>query len=173
MKHQKQTLLALLAILFGAAGCSLLKDQSPPKLGSEVVPASAAQPTPAEKYIVELRPEGGQPQIAERELGEPIHVQKALEQSGAAKKWPRMQVEMYRHLPSGGWHKMSLEYDSKAHRVPPEFDYLVLPGDRLIVAEDTTNFLDDVVESTLRPLGLSTPQKKRKRELAHKYEIHG
>jgi hypothetical protein len=173
MKYPMQTLLTLVAILSGAGGCSILKDQMKPRLGAEVVPASAAQAAPKDKYVVELRAEKGQPQIVEQELAAPIHVQQALEQSGAAKKWPRMQVELYRHLPSGGWHRMSLEYDRQSHRIPPEFDYSVLPGDRIIVKEDTANFLDDVMGTALKPLGISTPQEKKKKEIAHKYQVRG
>jgi hypothetical protein len=173
MKFQKISLLTLVAILSGAAGCSLLKDQTPPRLGAEVLPASAAAPTPPEKYAIELRPEKGQPQSIDRELTAPIHVQQALEQAGLAKRWPRMGVEMYRHLPTGGWHKMSLEFDYKAHRVPPEFDYSVQPGDRIIVSEVAENLLDDLMQAALSPLGIVSPEKKRKRELAHKYQIRG
>ena len=63
-------------------------------------------------------------------------MQTALDQTGALKKFNRATIEVYRPLPSGGWHKMNLEFDHENHQRPPEYDYAILPGDRIIVTED-------------------------------------
>jgi hypothetical protein len=162
--------LGLLAILSGLAGCSMFQERPAPKLNAEITAGPKADP--ASKFVVEIRPEKGKPQAVEKALSDQIHVQQALEQTGAAKKFHRANVEVYRPLPNGGgWHKMSLEFDRDNHRVPPEFDYAVLPGDRIVVTEDPTNVMDDVMERVLTPLGIN-PNKK-KDPLKDKYEIRG
>lgn len=165
------TLLGLLAIATGLTGCSMFKEQAAPKLAAEVTPGPAHQDAPTAKYIVEIRAEGSKPQTVEKPLTENVHVQSALQQTGAAKKFDRATVEVYRPLPSGGWHKMKLEYDQDAHAVPPEYDYAVLPGDRIVITEDTRTIFDDVMERTLKPLGINPPKKKD--VLKEKYQIQG
>src|SRR6476660_224515 len=156
---RRLTLLALSAILSGLVGCSMFKEHATPKLSAEVTPGPQPDGPPAAKYIVEIRPESGKPKSVEKPLTEPLHVQTAIEQTGAAKKFDRALVSVFRPLPSGGWHKMDLEFDPKTHRVPPEYDYAVLPGDRIVVTEDPRNMMDDIMERTLKPLGINPPKK--------------
>ena len=173
LRHQTRrlTLLASAAILSGFVGCSMFKEQATPKLNAEVTPGPAPSAAPAAKFVVEIRPEKGKPQAVEKPLAEQTFVQSALEQTGALKKFKRAFVEVYRPLPSGGWHKMNLEFDRENHRVPPEYDYAVLPGDRIIVTEDTSNLMDDVIERAMKPLGLTPPKKKD--PISERYEIRG
>jgi len=56
-------------------------------------------------------------------------------------------LELVRALPSGGVHRMPIEYDRTIRRVPAEVDYGVLSGDRLIVTEDTGNMFSDMGDS--------------------------
>ena len=168
---RRLTLLGLAAILSGLTGCSMFKEQASPKLTAEVTPGPAHDGAPTAKYIVEIRPNDGKPQTVEKPLTETVHVQKALEQTGAAKKFDRAIVDVYRPLPTGGWHKMTLEYDHDAHAIPPEYDYAVLPGDRIVVTEDTTTIFDDMMVRALKPLGISPPKKKD--TLREKYQIQG
>jgi len=170
--HWRLTVLAWLAIASGLVGCSVFKDQTQPKLAAEVQPGGAHPPAPVGKYSVEIRSEKGKPQSVEKEMTEPLHVQTALEQTGAAKKFPRAFIELYRPLPNGGWHKMELEFDRENHRVPPEFDYAVLPGDRIVVIEDATSLIDDFMVRAMRPFGID-PSKKKKSQASDKYEIRG
>ena len=72
-------------------------------------------------------------------------------------KFRRMDLELYRPLPNGGWHKMRLEYDRGNKQVPPEFDYSLLPGDRVIVTEDPRTIVDDILERAMQPLGIDPP----------------
>jgi hypothetical protein len=170
---KRLTVLGWLAIASGLVGCSMFKDQTQPKLAAEVQPAGAHPPAPVGKYSVELRPQKGKPQAVEKEMTEPVHVQTALEQTGAAQKWPRCFIELYRPLPNGGWHKMQLEFDRENHRVPAEFDYAVLPGDRIVVMEDPTNLLDDFMSRALKPLGIDPSKIKRQPTASDRYQIRG
>jgi len=169
---QRLTLLGFVAVLSSFVGCSMFQEQATPKLTAEVTPGSAPAGPPAAKYVVEIRPNKDKPQAVEKTLTETVHVQTALEQSGALKKFDRATVDVYRQLPSGGWHKMSLEFDKDKHRIPPEYDYAVLPGDRIIVTEDISTIWDDMMERTLRPLGIDPPTKKRD-PIRERYQIQG
>jgi hypothetical protein len=171
MPHTRLTLLGLAAILSGLVGCSMFKEQTAPKLAAEVTPGPAPDAPPAAKYVVEVREEKKKPQAVERTLSDPIHVQTAIEQVGVLKKFNRATVELYRPLPAGGWHKMTLEFDNEEHRIPPEYDYAVLAGDRIIVTEDTTTIFDDITAAALRPLGITPPKKKDL--VKERYEIRG
>jgi hypothetical protein len=168
-QHRRLTALSIAAILSGLVGCSMFKEQATPKLTAEVTPGPAPNAPPPAKFVVEIRPEKGKPQAVEKPLADQTYVQTALEQTGALKKFKRVTVEVYRPLPSGGWHKMNLEFDRENHRVPPEYDYAVLPGDRIVVTEDTTSVMDDMMQAALKPLGIKPPKKKD--PLKDRYEI--
>lgn len=170
-EQRRLTALGLVAIVSGLVGCSMFKEKATPKLSAEVTPGTAPNGPQAAKYVVEIRSEKGKPQAVEKPLGDPIQVQTALEQTGAIKKFDRAHVEVYRPLPSGGWHKMKLEFDRETHRIPPEYDYAVLPGDRIIVTEDTTTVMDDIMERALKPLGITPPKKTN--SLKERYQIQG
>ena len=170
-ERRRLTVLGVAAILSCFVGCSMFKEQTTPKLNSEITKGPAPDAPPPAKYTVEIRPENGKPQAVEKTLTDQTYVQTALEQTGAAKKFQRATIEVFRPLPSGGWHKMNLELDKDTHKVPPEYDYAVLPGDRIVVIEDTTTIMDDVMERALRPLGITPPKKKD--PLKEKYEIRG
>lgn len=79
-------------------------------------------------------------------------VQKVLEQSGAMRKFGRMDLELARALPNGNWHKMKIDYNTRGKQVESATDYHVQPGDRLIVKENTSTIIDDMLESSLGPL---------------------
>jgi hypothetical protein len=173
MHRKRLTVLGIVAIASGLVGCSILQEKVAPKLSAEVTAGPAPAGKAQGKFIVEMHPEKGKPQAVERDLTEQIHVQAALDQTGATKKWERVEIHMFRPLPNGGWHKMALEFDRDTRRVPPEFDYAVLPGDRIVVTEDTRGFIDDIMERTLEPLGIMPPAKKKQNEVARKYQIRG
>lgn len=111
------------------------------KDGQLADPSSAA---PAGKYVVELRDAKGRSSSAEFSIAGPLCAHDALQAAGAVKKFNRIKVELVRPLPSGGMHRMPIEYDRAIRRVPAECDYGILPGDRLIVTEDTSNMLSDM-----------------------------
>jgi hypothetical protein len=76
----------------------------------------------------------------------PLCAHDALQQAKAVKKFNRITVELVRPLPSGNWHRMPIEYDRTIRRVPAECDYAILPGDRIIVTEDTGNMITDMAD---------------------------
>jgi hypothetical protein len=144
-----------LASLSGSLGCASLAPQESPKLTAEVVPGQAAgQPAfGASTYTVELRTSGGQSQTKQQELTGPLRVQEALEGTKADKKFKRFFVALDRPLPDGRAHHMELTYDRGIKRLEPEYDYAILPGDRIVVTEDKSTVLDDLMERINGPLG--------------------
>jgi hypothetical protein len=168
---RRLTIVSMAAVMAGLVGCSMFQEQVKPQLSAEVTPGPAPDAPPTAKYFVEIRPESGKAKSVEKPLTEPIHVQTAIEQTGAAKKFARAEIALFRPLPSGGWHKMTLEYDRESHSIPPEYDYAVLPGDRIVVVEDSTTVIDDVMQRALKPLGINPPKKKD--ELRERYQIQG
>jgi hypothetical protein len=171
MDLKRLTMLSLAAIFAGLVGCSAFKEKVVPTLNAEVTPGSSMAAPAAAKYFVEVRPDKAQPLAVEKELTDQIHVQTALDQSGALRKFHRAHIKLYRPLAAGGWHKMNLEFDRENHRIPSEYDYALLPGDRVIVIEDTTTVLDDLLGRALQPLGITPPKKRN--PAAEKYEIRG
>jgi hypothetical protein len=83
-----------------------------------------------------------------------MHLQDALEKSGAAKKIKRMELYVLRTPPQGGpRQRLTADYDSVKRRVAWESDYAVYPGDHVVVIEDNTSEFDRLVERCLGPLG--------------------
>jgi hypothetical protein len=80
-------------------------------------------------------------------------------------------VELVRPLPSGQFHRILCEYDLGTKRVTPEFDYALLPGDRLVVQEDPSNMFDDMLSSALGPMGSKFTKRIRGRDADSKYQI--
>lgn len=147
--------LALTAATSGL-GCSMWKhslDDDRPR--AELITSAdgnggnASQPLA--KYYVELHPAKDQPKRVERSLTGPMTIQQALKETGALKEFRRSEIELVRTLPGGAVHRMTVEYDRGSKQVAPEFDYSLQPGDRIIVNEDTTTVVDDMLNKTLGP----------------------
>jgi hypothetical protein len=172
LKPQTCTLLATFVVLSGFVGCAGFGNRPEPTLNAEVMPASPATGDPApqvDKYTVEIRSASGKAEALKQPLSGHICVQEALEQSAAATKFKRFDLELYRPLPGDRWHRMVLEYDRSNHRVPAETDYALQPGDRLIVIEDTSDIFDDVAQQVLSPLGLGPKTPKQK--ISERYRV--
>lgn len=151
--------LVFLALPWFLTGCTSLGQQANQDLTATVTPAAdlTANPqTSAEaKYAVEFHydEDRKQPESMERPFSGTLHAQEALEQSGALKKFRRCEISLVRRLPNGMGHQIPLEYDRVTRRVNPEFDYALLPGDRLLVTEDVSTIIDDMMQNSwLAPL---------------------
>jgi hypothetical protein len=161
--HHLAAVIGLLAISGSLTGCVSIPDLADLSLGSppfgktglwgaraevvkgnEINPESAA---PAGKYIVEFRDAEGSSKSAEFNIDGPLTAHAALQNAKALKHFNRIKIELVRPLPSGGWHRMPMEYDRGARRIPAECDYAIFGGDRLIVSEDTSNIFSDMVDS--------------------------
>jgi hypothetical protein len=145
------------ASVLAGAGCQTL-DPNLVSLFTEGSDAAAVAATPAtkdagEQYYVEFRPDGGKPTVVAKPLNDVTFVQQALEQSGAIKRFPRIKVDVYRQLPEGGGHRIPISYDRRNRRVAAGTDYAIHPRDRIVVTEDTSTVLDDMLETLGMPAG--------------------
>jgi hypothetical protein len=100
---------------------------------------------------VELKAAGGKTQVGHLDLAPDATVQSVLDKTKAHKKFSRATVALHRKLPSGEWHKMEVEYDPGKHLIDPLHDYHVQPGDRVVVSEDTTSGIEDLMKDNSGP----------------------
>lgn len=116
---------------------------SAPPVANQVQQASAQE---ARKCAVEIHAEGQKPKRIAVNLEDQTHVQELLDKSGATKQFRRMNVELYRRTPTGKTHKMAVNYSTKDHKVEPQNDYFIQPDDVLVVTEDTSTIVDDMLK---------------------------
>lgn len=125
----------LLSAAICLSGCAMFGEQQKPQSG----------PAPGQ-CAVEVKAASGKTKVGHLDLQPDATVQSVLEKTGAHRKYARSIIEVQRKLPSGEWHKMPVEYDSGLKKVDPLHDYHVQPGDRVIVTEDPSNGLDDLMK---------------------------
>lgn len=155
--------LTLLSVM--STGCASMGKTALWGTNAEVVKDSTTNPGPAAppgKFIVEMRDSDGKAKATEHSIAGPLNAHDALTQAKALKEFSRMKIELVRPLPSGSWHRMPVDYDRSIKRVAAESDYAILPGDRLIVTEDTSNIFSDMLDSASGGTFLSSPPKSGK-----------
>jgi hypothetical protein len=156
----------LLAGLF-ASGCATLSEK--PDLGlTDMVDRPEAEQTPSQtqtqmlqtsQCTVVLQPARGKPKVMQVPITEGDTVQTALDHSKAAKRFRRVNIHVLRSprgqadLP-GQVQKMQVEYDRKHDEVEIEYDYALYPNDRVVVEEDPSTILDDMVEKFTGRFGI-------------------
>lgn len=160
----------VVAAMTGCAGLGTPKSDLAAEISKSGTPGTVEQG--ASKVEVIFQPDRGQPERLERALTEATTVQQMLVQSGAFKKYRRIEVEVIRPLPNGGAHKIPCEYDRETRQINPESDYALMPGDRVIVKEDPSTIVDDIMRSAGGDLGkrLTTGGKHKTKS---KYRVEG
>ena len=148
----------LLAV--GSTGCASIWKPQEPNLDAKLIkPATASAAAAPQaggqqaKFMVDVVPSSGRTQSFERAISGPTHVQEVVDQSGALKRFRRLDLSLVRTLPHGGLHRLPVEYDKNVRKVSPASDYTLMPGDRLIIKEDSTTIIDDMLKSALGPIG--------------------
>jgi len=116
------------------------------------------QPTgPApETCLVRFEPKGAAPEQIEVPLRQQMFVSDLLEEVQAEKRYRRMNITVFRASPEDDrWHRMESEYQGRKHGVSELTNYEIRPGDRVVIAEDTSTTLDRILEG-MNPLGRIT-----------------
>jgi len=143
------TLLLLTGLL--AVGCNALDADKAVFADARAKGAMSASSPPGPNAsrpsaTVEFRSPSAAPQPVKIALeGDAFHVQQAMEKAGAWKKYSRMNVELTRKTPQGRWTKMAVSCDRGKRKVDPQCDYQILPGDVLIIKEDPSTIVDDML----------------------------
>jgi hypothetical protein len=125
---------------FLGAGCSTLT-RTP-------VPAAPGAPSPA-TFSIEVRPAGRSPKRKQVVLEKDLHLQDAVKMSGA--HFRKKDIYIVRKSPKTGTrHKLGTTIDSQRRQISLETDYAILPGDVVVVAEDTSTVFDEILQGVLR-----------------------
>jgi hypothetical protein len=175
MDSQFMLLAALVALCSLSTGCSFFRPKVSPELTATITPNGVEDgkvEAPPANFTVECQPAKGKSIAKEQPLAGPLTVQEALEHTKANKKFRKFKLELHRPLPDGRTHSMVLQYDRSAKHVDPEFDYAILPGDRVIVIEDTSTVFDEILDSVTMPLGGTKRFTGRSKSGAH-YRTEG
>jgi hypothetical protein len=165
-------------VLALGCGCSLMQKNESTDPRAELLAAkdaTAPDGKPAAKYAVELHyHEAGQrPERVERSITGPVTIQQALSETKADQKFKRFTIDLYRHMPDGGTHKMAVEYDRDGDRVVPEFDYALQAGDRLMVIEDPTSAFEAMIKDTIGPMSLRGGEKRGRTKSGGFFRVEG
>lgn len=171
--HTSSLLMSLVvATMTGCAGLNSPK----PNLTTELSKAGTAAPDAAATTKVDIifQPEKGQPERMEQALTEPTTVQQMLVQSGGLKKYRRVEVEIRRHRPGGGgYFTIPCEYDRATRQIDPANDYALAPGDKVIIKEDSSTVIDDILRSAGGNLGKRFTTGGKHNDARSKYRIEG
>jgi len=76
------------------------------------------------------------------------HIQDLLVKSGAIKQFSRMDIALLRTTPTGGKQRMNVEFDRSKRAVEMQYDYFIMPGDVLLVTEDPSTIVDDMIKNS-------------------------
>lgn len=170
----------VLALSFTMSGCTSMGKNNFAALdthlmkGPDAAKAGGASPGSADSqhFYLEYRGDKKKPLIAKGTLTGPTTVQQAMQKAGAFKKYRRLTAEIQRPLPNGTVHILPCEYDLATKRINPQFDYAVLPGDKIVVSEDTSTIINDMLDSSLGPIGSKLlGGKKKGKGLPEQYKM--
>jgi hypothetical protein len=140
--------LACFCGLPAAIGCNTLGVNSASPLANTVEGrAGSKSETENNSYSVQFQTTNGKPQVKSLPVEGEMFVQDALEKSGAYRTYHRFNVDLVRMTPQGTPHRMTVTVDRSKRKVEPQCNYHVRPGDKLIVVEDTTTVVDDMLQS--------------------------
>ena len=132
------------------SGCSnLLTHGTLPSLSAKTDEGSVS---PTESCVVELHGEFGKPRKMILPVTAETRAQDILAASGA--RYRKMKVMILRPSPQNPAEvvKLACDFDPGDRKITLHTDYAVLPGDRVVVQQDTSTIVDDVVEGLIGPV---------------------
>jgi hypothetical protein len=149
-KGPRSALLALLMLLapLGASGCGTV----PISVGGlstafdGILPSSGRKVAEDEPcFHVEIRPSLGGKVRKTFPLDRDLVLQDAVELSRANRRFAKMNITIYRTDASGRRVKFGADYDYGKRRVKYETDYALHPGDVVVIEEDLSNPVGDLL----------------------------
>lgn len=134
-------------ILWAVGGCSAL--QLAPSTNVLALPdatgvAGSGAQVSAGTVKVDIRAVGRSPEVVELPIREGMFIDDALTDSGLKRRFRRMDLYVLRYN-EHGLAKMDSRYVHKMGKVHPRFDYALHPGDQLVVTEDPSTMLHDML----------------------------
>lgn len=149
---------ALVAIVPLAGGCTALtingSADALPEAPSPSSEQASLQAQQAQSITVEIRPDRKKVEITSLTLEPGMTLQQSLEKVGVTKRFRRMDIDVMR-MAGGERQKLEAKYDHAHDSVNPLYDYAIYPGDHLVIVEDPSTALDDMLNAVLVPLGIN------------------
>lgn len=133
-----------MAMLF--SGCSSLSIT-----GQQVTTDDQATTGNQANVIVVKKASGQDPVATTIPYNPSMVVDEALAKSGGNNWFARAKVQIVRNSENGEQLKMDIEYDNSEDRVEPLYNYALHAGDRVVVEEDSSNAITDILDQ-LNPL---------------------
>jgi hypothetical protein len=131
---------ALLALGF-SPGCSMMGVQE------------LAQAPTAPTYTIEVRARGRKPKETQVVVQGNETVQSSIELVKANKLFRGLDVAVVRQSNQSHQEEiLKVPYDRRKKKVDMMHDYAVLPGDRVMIVEDNTSFIDEMLDDLPAPL---------------------
>jgi hypothetical protein len=118
-----------------------------PMSGGAIAQVSHTAPLPNACQVI-LKDADGKTTRTTLPLDKQRHIQDLLVQSGALKQFSRMDIALLRTTPSGGKQRMNVEFDRSKRAVEMQYDYFIMPGDVLLVNEDPSTIVDDMIKNS-------------------------
>ena len=147
MTVQKLKLISttVLTVLFVfSSGCMLFQPEKTAQ-NANLLPKGTGN-----SYTVLLK--GSKPQTLE--ITEGMTVQSVLDNTGAKKRFGKMDIVVKRMIPGKQFrHNLPVDYDAGKKRVPYDQDYTIHPNDIVLISPDNTTQLDKVVDALSGVLG--------------------
>jgi hypothetical protein len=142
-------MLAPTLALLGATGCSTLAvNQASTQAANADAKEALAVDKKTPSFSVQFKTDGGRVVHAKQiPIEGEVFIQEALDKSGAFKRFRRLSI-----TPQGAPHRMTVAHDRIKHRVEPQCNYHIHPGDTVVITEDKRTVLDDMMGS-LGPFG--------------------
>jgi len=132
----------------GMTGAGMANGNSAtPMNGGAIAQVSHNAPLPNACQVI-LKDADGKTTRTTLPLDKQRHIQDLLVQSGALKQFSRMDIALLRTTPSGGKQRMNVEFDRSKRAVEMQYDYFIMPGDVLLVNEDPSTIVDDMIKNS-------------------------
>ena len=141
------SLAALAACL--TTGCSMFHRSAPADDWQTLAPPKAVA-----TFFVEVRRGNKQPQVKQLPLKQSLTVQHLLKETGTLSAFDRMNIVIERSVP--GQHlplKLKVPFRASTHQVAADRDYMIHPGDRVIITEDRRSIFDRFLDEAHEMMG--------------------
>ncbi len=141
--------LALLVV--SSIGCQTVSPTGSTKFDAAVAQqeVGAAQAIPS--YIVEVRPSGGKRELVKYPLEGNITVYDAIDEVNGFKRFRRRITRVIRKNSETGA-RVKLQVREDKHGITPGTDYAIHPNDRIIIEEDPTSPVGELLGAVSGPI---------------------
>jgi hypothetical protein len=131
-------------MVFLCCGCQML----PFGAGDSAKLVDDQPQAPPQTFAIEYRPHGGKIKRVEFPLEPDMTVQDAVDQHKIGRYFRRESIDVMRPIPESREPlKMAIAWNGGKSRVAHSTNYALHPRDTILVTEDTTTVIDDMLES--------------------------